>query len=127
MPLVDANVILRLLLRDDTEMSEQAVKVISENKVTLRYEVIAEVVYVLQKVYGIPREEISAALTRVISLENIETELADVLSVAFSVFAKRNLDSHKLKDTLLVSPNIKSFVLSGGHGASSPVTSFSCS
>ena len=103
MLLVDANVILRLLLRDDTEMAEQAVKVISEHKVTLRHEVIAEVVYVLQKVYGLPREEVSAALTRVISLENIETENADVLSEALSVFAKRNLD---FVDCLLYSFNV---------------------
>ena len=103
MLLVDANVILRLLLRDDAEMSEHAVKVISEHKVTFRYEVIAEVVYVLQKVYGIPREEISAAITRVISLENIETENADVLSEALSVFTKRNLD---FVDCLLYSFNV---------------------
>ena len=92
MLLVDANVILRLLLRDDVEMAERAKKVICEQKVTLRHEVAAEVVYVLQKIYGLPREEISTALTRFISLENVETEHVDVLLKAFSVFAKRNLD-----------------------------------
>ena len=92
MLLVDANVILRLLLCDNTEMTKQAVKVISEHKITLRYEVIAEIVYVLQKIYRLPREEISAALTHVVSLENVETEHVDVLSEAFNVFAKRNLD-----------------------------------
>jgi predicted nucleic-acid-binding protein len=92
MLLVDANVILRLLLQDDVEMAEQAKKVISEQKITLRHEVIAEVVYVLQKVYGLPRKEISSVLTRFISLGNVETEYVDVLSEAFSVFEKKNLD-----------------------------------
>ena len=92
MLLVDANVILRLLLNDDAEMAEQAKKVISGQKVTLRHEVIAEIVYVLQKIYGLPREEISTVLTQFISLENVETEHMDVLLEAFRVFARKNLD-----------------------------------
>ena len=92
MLLVDANVILRFLLRDDVEMSKQAKKVICEHKICLRHEVIAEVVYVLQKVYGLPREEISEVLMCFISLENVETEHMEVLSEAFNVFAKKNLD-----------------------------------
>ena len=92
MLLVDANVILRFLLNDDAEMAEQAKKVISGQKVTLRHEVIAEIVYVLQKIYGLPRGEISTVLTQFISLENVETEHMDVLSEAFRVFARKNLD-----------------------------------
>ena len=92
MLLVDANVILRLLLRDNAEMTEQIIKVISRQSITLRHEVIAETVYVLQKVYGLPRDEISTVLTQFISLENVETEHVDVLSEAFRVFAKKNLD-----------------------------------
>jgi len=92
MLLIDANVVLRFLLLDNAEMANQAVKIISEHKVTLRHEVIAEVVYVLQKIYGLPREEISIALARLISLENIETEHSDVLSEAFSIFAQKSLD-----------------------------------
>ena len=102
MLLIDANVILRLLLYDDAEKAEQAKKVISEQKVILRYEIIAEVVYVLQKIYGLPREEISSALMRFVSLENVETEHLDVLSEAFKVFAKKNLD---FVDCLLYSFN----------------------
>jgi len=92
MLLVDANVILRFLLNDDAEMAEQAKKVVSGQKITLRYEVIAEIVYVLQKIYGLPREEISTVLTQFISLENVETEHTEVLTEAFRVFAKKNLD-----------------------------------
>ena len=92
MLLIDANVILRLLLRDNAEMSEQAAKVISERKVSLRHEIIAEVVYVFQKVYGLPRDEISNSITRFLSLKTVYSEHADVLSEAFSVFTNSNLD-----------------------------------
>ncbi|MCL2146974.1 MAG: PIN domain-containing protein [Synergistaceae bacterium] len=90
--MVDANVVLRLLLRDDAEMAEQAISVVSEQRITLRYEVIAEVVYVLQKIYNIPREDISAAMTQFISLMNVETEHVDVLTEAFNVFMKKKFD-----------------------------------
>ena len=70
---------------------------------TLRHEVVAEVVYVLQKIYGLPRKEISAALTRFVSLENVETEHAEILLEAFRVFAQMNID---FVDCLLYAFNV---------------------
>lgn len=53
--LIDANVILRYLLGDHPQMSEEARQIINEGAYTLP-EVIAEVVYVLKGVYKIERD-----------------------------------------------------------------------
>ena len=59
--LMDANVNLRYLLRDHPEHSAKARKTIAEGGYTLP-EVIAEVVYVLKKVYKVERSEIRSAI-----------------------------------------------------------------
>jgi predicted nucleic-acid-binding protein len=53
--------ILRFLLKDNQNQYEEAVRVFDSNeKIYVPSEVIAEVVYVLQKVYLVSREEISS-------------------------------------------------------------------
>ena len=89
MKLIDANVILCYLLREPPEQAEQARAVIAAGAFTTM-EVMAEVVYVLQKVYGVKREEISAAVMRIAG----EVAIADydALSCAMELFQTRNLD-----------------------------------
>jgi len=58
MVIIDANAILRYVLRDNAEMAKKVHELISSCKVTVRYEVMAEVLYVLEKVYHMPRNEI---------------------------------------------------------------------
>ena len=58
---MDANVNLRYLLSNHPEFSEKARKTIAEGGYTLP-EVIAEVVYVLKRVYKIERSEIRSAI-----------------------------------------------------------------
>ncbi len=53
MKIVDANIILRYLLDDHEMLSEEAAAIIENNKVLLPNEVIAEIVYVLEKVYEV--------------------------------------------------------------------------
>lgn len=67
MTIIDANVILRYLLNDHNELSSKATIMIETNEVLLPNEVIAEVVYVLQKVYLINNQEISHTLLALIS------------------------------------------------------------
>ncbi|GAB3806962.1 PIN domain-containing protein [Virgibacillus kimchii] len=50
MKIIDANVLLRYLLNDVEELTERAVELIENNNVYISNEVIAKVVYVLQKV-----------------------------------------------------------------------------
>lgn len=89
MKLIDANVILRYLLREPPEQAEQARAVIAAGAFT-GMEVIAEVVYVLQKVYGVKREEISDAVMRIAGEVAIAEH--DALSYAMELFRTRNLD-----------------------------------
>ena len=53
MVILDANVILRYLLNDNEEMALEAEKVIKAQNALVTIEVIAEVVYVLKRVYAI--------------------------------------------------------------------------
>ena len=54
MILLDANYILRYLLRDNEEMYLIAEEIILNNAYMVLNEVVAEVVYVLEKVYKVP-------------------------------------------------------------------------
>ncbi|MBQ9349302.1 MAG: PIN domain-containing protein [Oscillibacter sp.] len=87
--LIDANVILRYLLREPEEMAEKAKEVIDAGAYTTM-EVMAEVVYVLQKVYHAERKEISSAVSTF--LNEIAIENADVLRYALEIFSVRGLD-----------------------------------
>ena len=87
--LIDANVILRHLLRDVEEQSAQARIIIAGGAYTTT-EVLAEVVYVLQGVYKIPRDKIQAALTALLS--EVLTDHADVVVKALEIYASENLD-----------------------------------
>jgi predicted nucleic acid-binding protein len=59
--LIDANVVLRYLLGDHPQMSEEDRQIIEEGAFILP-EVIAEVVYVLIGVYKIERDEVGRIL-----------------------------------------------------------------
>jgi len=61
MPILDANVILRYLLRDVPEMAEAAREAIVKGASTTA-EVLAEAVYVLAGVYKADRETIATTL-----------------------------------------------------------------
>ena len=87
--LVDANVILRHLLRDVEEQSAQARIIIAGGAFTTT-EVLAEVVYVLQGVYKVPRGRIAEALTAL--LGEVLTEHADVVEKALAIYASGSLD-----------------------------------
>lgn len=88
--LIDANVILRYLLDDNTEMSAQARQVIEEDGAFTTPEVLAEVVYVLKGVYKIEREEIAASLLA--TLTQVRVEHPEVCRRALGVFSARSLD-----------------------------------
>lgn len=74
--LIDANVLLRHLLRDNEEQSEQARIIIAGGAYTT-VEVLAEVVYVLEKVYHVPREKIGTALSTL--LGEVSTDHVDAI------------------------------------------------
>jgi predicted nucleic-acid-binding protein len=102
MKIVDANIILRYLLNDHEELSEKATVIIENNEVLLPNVVIAEIVYVLEKVYEVKNEEISDILLELFKYTNIVVNDIEVLEEAFILFGKRRLD---FVDTLLYAYN----------------------
>lgn len=102
MKIADANIILRYLLNDHEELSEKATVIIENNEVLLPNEVIAEIVYVLEKVYEVKNEEISDILLELFKYTHIVVDDIDVLEEAFLLFGKRRLD---FVDTLLYAYN----------------------
>ena len=92
MVLIDANAILRYILYDNADMAEKVCELIEDTKVFIRYEVLAEVVYVLNKVYSMPRSEIGEYITKVLQLPNVETESEVVLLLALETYSDVNID-----------------------------------
>lgn len=87
--LIDVSVILRYLLGDHPQMSEEAKKVIEDGAFTLP-EVLAEVVYVLNGVYKVERTEI--AKTLIDFLDEISIENQETVCEALSLFSETSLD-----------------------------------
>ena len=89
---VDANAILRYILRDNADMAEKVCDLLVTTKVSVRYEVLAEVVYVMNKVYSMPRGEIAGYIETFLQLPNVATESEDALSVALKMYAESTMD-----------------------------------
>jgi len=66
MEIIDANIVLRYLLNDNPGLSKKAAKILENNNVHCPVEVFAEIIYVLEKVYNVPREKIYNALIRLL-------------------------------------------------------------
>ena len=103
MLLIDANAILRYTLQDNVEMAEKVRKLMASSKIFIRHEVLAEVVYVLNKVYSLPRNEIAQGIKVFLSQSCAEVEAEEVLSFALDTFSEQNLD---FVDCILYSFNI---------------------
>jgi predicted nucleic-acid-binding protein len=98
MLIVDANIVLRYLLLDHAELSEKAAEIIENNQVFIPFEVVAEVVYVLEKVYQIERVEICHSIEKLFDDDNIHTYDSDILYKALEIFTEKRID---FVDTLL--------------------------
>lgn len=87
--LIDANVVLRYLMKDHPQMSETAKQMVREGAFTLP-EVIAEVVYVLIGTYKITRNEIGNTLIEF--LDEVAIENPEIMREALTLFAETSLD-----------------------------------
>lgn len=90
MVMLDANVILRYLLNDNEEMASEAEKVIKSHTALVTIEVVAEVIYVLKRVYAIDREEIKESVLGFLS--EVQVEEREVLVFGIETYAVQNLD-----------------------------------
>ena len=93
---IDTNVILRYILNDIEEQVKKASQIINDGAQTYP-EIIAEVVYVLTKLYSVPREEIDDILLPF--LEEVEMIEKEIVKSALSIYAETKFD---FVDSLLI-------------------------
>jgi len=96
--IVDANVVLRYLLADVPTLFTRSEQILEKEVVYLPFEVLAEVVYVLDKVYAVSRAEISASLADLLRYPNVSTYDAKVALRALETYSASSLD---IVDSLL--------------------------
>ena len=99
MVILDTNSILRFVLKDNVEMSDIVKKTINEQPCFIPIEIVAELVYVLTKVYKIDRNLVSNTLKDFFELSNVNVLKYEVVNFALVLFANTNLD---FVDSLLI-------------------------
>ena len=95
--IVDANVILRYLLKDNEKFYKEAEALFNDafsgkKKILIMHSVIAEVVYVLLKLYKVSRKEIAEVLTGLVKIKGVKVQDREILLNAFKLFKNKNLD-----------------------------------
>lgn len=90
--MADANTMIRCIIGDSREKILELEELRTTQKIIYTIEVIAEVVYVLTKVYNIPRIETSQAIIRFLKSRNIMCKNEDVVIRALQLFAENRLD-----------------------------------
>jgi predicted nucleic-acid-binding protein len=102
MEIIDANIVIRYLLRDHEILSQKATKILENKSIHIPFEVCSEVVYVLEKVYNIPRENIQNALFVLIDYPNLYTLDKTVLKEALKIYSSEKVD---FVDSILIAWN----------------------
>lgn len=92
MVMADANTMIRCIIGDDEEKIHELQEIRSEQEIVYTLEVIAEVVYVLTKVYQVSREEASNAIQAFLRARNIVCSNGPVTVKALRLFAQNRLD-----------------------------------
>lgn len=82
--------ILRYLLKDNPIMYEKSKHLLKQDNVWVTLEVIAEVVYVLRRVYFLDRPMISKQVRALAEL--VKCKENSVLNLAMDTYATKNLD-----------------------------------
>ena len=92
MIVLDTNYILRFLIKDNDEMYTIAKDAIKNNNCFIDNEVLAEVVFVLLKVYNTSKSDIKNTLVKFLSFENIILNSKPTILKALELFGKKNID-----------------------------------
>lgn len=74
---IDANIILRLLITEDEDMSKKSLEILEQIENQRFYGninclVIHEILYVLDKIYKVPRDDIVKDITKIVSINNLK-------------------------------------------------------
>jgi predicted nucleic-acid-binding protein len=94
--IVDANVILRYLLSDHAELSPKAREFFDgvragERGAYVPESVVVECVYVMQRIYQVPRAEIAEKLTALLGFRGISGDQVPLLRSALALYAQTNV------------------------------------
>ena len=92
MVILDTNAILRFILRDNLSMEEEVRLLLSSRVCFIPVEVVAEIVYVLSKIYGVERNVIAKTITDLTKLDSITVAQKEVVIHAFDVYASTTFD-----------------------------------
>ena len=95
--LPDTNTIIRYLIKDDLNQYLPAeaffTQVLTGVKKALILEgVLVECVYILTKIYKVPREEAAVRLADLLLYKGIQNQDREELTTALNLFAEKNLD-----------------------------------
>jgi predicted nucleic-acid-binding protein len=89
---IDTNYIIRYLVADNIQMADITEQIITKENIFIANEILAEVVYVLSKVYGISRQNITKQLLTLVNFNNIEVSNFTVIINALELFRDKKLD-----------------------------------
>ena len=95
--LPDTNVIIRYLIKDDLNQYAVAEAFFTQvlngaTKAVILEGVLVECVYILTKIYKVPREEAAVRLADLLLYKGMQNRDREELLVALSLFAEKNLD-----------------------------------
>jgi len=99
--IIDANIVLRYLLNDNETLSAEATEILESREVVLLTEVCAEIVYVLEKVYKVPRQLINNSITPILEFPNISSN-KKIIARALHFYTTENVD---FVDSILIANN----------------------
>lgn len=92
MEIVDANIILRFIIDDNKELADKAAEIIENRNIYILEEVVAEVIYVMEKVYKMERKQIADIISEFIDFDNIFIDNKEIISTALDIFGKKAFD-----------------------------------
>lgn len=103
--LIDTNVVIRFLTKDHQELSNKSAEIFrkiekGEIKAKITESVLAEIVYVIMKIYGKDREYTTNVVKKILALKGIVNRDKTRLKRALNIFANQKVD---IVDALLLS------------------------
>jgi predicted nucleic-acid-binding protein len=103
--LIDTNVVIRFLTKDHEELSEKSTEIFKkiekgEIRAKITESVLAEIVYVIMKIYGKDREFTANIIKKILDLKGIINRDKTRLKKALNIFVNQKVD---IVDALLLS------------------------
>ncbi len=103
--LIDTNVVIRFLTKDHEELSEKSAEIFKkiekgEIRAMITESVLAEIVYVIMKIYGKDREFTADIIKKILDLRGIINRDKTRLKKTLNIFVNQRID---IVDALLLS------------------------